>query len=196
MVAHRQGCAKTAGEMHQNYGSGHETAASHGSTECSTARAAAGQESSPGDHAYLKKTFSQFMPKPRLGTCDADGMELEQDHHTLVSTHPGAVRQRPPCGYEVAEAADGASDSDADRFIAAVHLFAGGQWEHRLSIHRAWLLPTLAPEPVSLITSRRVAQHRHCDDLDLVTRGQKLCQIRSMKISAGERQHVEQRRVG
>lgn len=91
-----------AGEMHQNYGGGHETAASHGGTECSTARVAAGQESGPGDHAYRQKTFSQFMPKSRLGTCDADGMEPEQDHHTPVSTHPGAVRQRPPFGYEVA----------------------------------------------------------------------------------------------
>jgi hypothetical protein len=47
----------------------------------------------PGDHAYLKKTFSQFMPTLRLGTCDTDGMEPEQDHYTPVSIHPGAVRQ-------------------------------------------------------------------------------------------------------
>jgi hypothetical protein len=84
---------KAAGEMHQNYGGGHETAASLGGTECSTARVAAGQESGPGDHAYLKKTFSQFMSTLRLGTCDTNGMEPEQDHYTPVSIHPGAVRQ-------------------------------------------------------------------------------------------------------
>jgi hypothetical protein len=89
---------KAAGEMHQNYGGGHETAASHGGMECSTARVAARQESGPGDHAYLKKTFSQFMPNLRLGTCDTDGMEPEQDHYTPVSIHPGPSGNDRPSG--------------------------------------------------------------------------------------------------
>src|SRR5262244_1320095 len=77
-----------AGEMHQNYGGGHETAAGHGGAEPSTACVPASQESGHGDHAYLKKTMCQFTPTPCLGTCNTDDMEPEQDDNTPVSRFP------------------------------------------------------------------------------------------------------------